>query len=56
MVGPKQPGENNEQSHDDIAEAIASLPVFASEPGSEESRQPRITRDWAVDWRQWDIG
>lgn len=46
----------DEQSHDHIAEAIASLPVFVSEPGSEQSRQPRIVRDWVIDWRQWDIG
>ena len=45
----------NEQSHDRIAEAIASLPIFTSEPGLQEAARPRIERDWVVDRQQWDV-
>ena len=40
------------QSHDHVAQAIAALPIFLSEP----SPPPiPIERDWVVDWQQWNV-
>ncbi|MEV8509734.1 hypothetical protein AB0368_33590 [Actinoplanes sp. NPDC051475] len=45
----------DQKSHDRIAEAIASLPIFKSESDSQGLTRTPAEPDWVLDWRQWGV-